>query len=231
MARFPDREQAEQDPAARLHRNVLLALQALMALELVALLWNGIYMSAFLVACIMALLATPLVLRERLAVRPPYGLQILVILFVFASLFLGEIRSYYDRFWWWDMVLHFSSGLLLGIFGFMLIYILNEDERAHVSVRPGFMALFAFCFAVALGALWEIFEFSMDVFFGMQMQKPMLDDPSGLTDTMVDLMLDALGGAIIAVYGYVFIRRGEQSFIARLIDRLATENPKWFRRR
>jgi hypothetical protein len=39
--------------------------------------------------------------------------------------------------------------------------------------------LFAFVFAVAGGALWQIFEFAADRLFGMQMQKPMFDDPRG----------------------------------------------------
>jgi hypothetical protein len=46
------------------------------------------------------------------------------------------------------------------------------------------VALYALCFSQAIGALWEIFEFAMDRFFGLTMQKPMFDDRSGLTDMM-----------------------------------------------
>ncbi len=213
----------------RLHRVVLVAIQIAMALELAALAWRGYWLNATIVLGVMALTLAPGLLRERLPVRVPYVFQFLVVLFVFASLFLGEVRRFYDLFWWWDMVLHFGSGLLLGIFGFMLIYILNEDERAHLSVRPGFMALFAFCFGLALGALWEIFEFSMDQIFGTNMQKPMLGDPSGLTDTMWDLIVDGLGAAIVALYGWYWMRRGERSFLTRWIDRVTVENPHLFR--
>jgi hypothetical protein len=44
-----------------------------------------------------------------------------------------------------------------------------------MHMRPRFVALFAFLFAVAVGALWEIFEFAIDGTFGTQMQKPMLN--------------------------------------------------------
>ena len=97
--------------------------------------------------------------------------------------FLGEVRSWYERIWWWDIALHTSSGLLLGLVGFLLVYVLTENERIDLHMRPRFVALFAFLFAVAVGALWEIFEFAMDRMLGANMQKPMLDDPSGLTDT------------------------------------------------
>ena len=70
----------------------------------------------------------------------------------------------------------------------------------------------------------------MDEVFGLQMQKPMFGDESGLTDTMWDLTLDALGGLIISLYGYVYMRRGAKSFISGWIARFARENPDWFER-
>jgi uncharacterized membrane protein YjdF len=230
MPRAPQRLALPADPAERLHRLVLIGLQAVMALELAALLWRGQWLSAVTVIGIMGLALSPLILRKRLSVRVPYGFQILVVAFVFAALFLGEVRRFYHLYPWWDSVLHLGSGLLLGMLGFMLIYVLNEDERIHLSTKPGFMALFAFCFALSLGALWEIFEFAMDRLFGAQMQKPMFGDESGLTDTMWDLMLDALGGLIISIYGYVYMRQGAKSFISGWIQRFARENPDWFER-
>lgn len=219
------------EPAERLHRLVLTALQTVMGIELALLLWRGQIQAAATVLAVMALTLSPLVLRERLPVRMPYAFQILVLVFVFAALFLGEIQRFYDLFWWWDIALHFGSGLLLGMFGFMLIYLLNEDERVHLSIRPGFMALFAFCFALALGVLWEVVEFTADQTLGTRMQKPMRGDPSGLTDTMWDLIVDALGAGLVSLYGYFYIRRGAPSLISRWIERVTHENPKWFERR
>jgi uncharacterized membrane protein YjdF len=156
--------------------------------------------------------------------------QALVVAFVFASLFLGEVQRFYDRFPWWDSLLHFGSGLLLGTLGFMLLYILNANARVHLAISQGFMALFAFCFAMSLGALWEVFEFAMDELAGTRMQKPMLGDPSGLTDTMFDLILDALGAGLVALYGLYWMRRGERSFLTAWIDRVTHENPHLFER-
>jgi hypothetical protein len=218
------------DPAERLHRLILIGLQFAMALELGALLWGRQWQNAATVVGIMGLTLAPVLLRDRLSVRMPYAFQILVIVFVFASLFLGEVWEFYVRYPWWDSFLHFGSGLLLGMLGFMLIYLMNEDERVHLGMMPGFMALFAFCFALALGVLWEILEFAADELFGMQMQKPMFGDESGLTDTMWDLILDTLGAAIISLYGYVYMRRGARSFISDWITRFTRDNPDWFDR-
>ncbi|MFO7818087.1 MAG: hypothetical protein R6V39_10475, partial [Desulfovibrionales bacterium] len=100
-----------------------------------------------------------------------------------------------------------------------------------VYLNPGFVAFFAFLFAVGTGALWEIFEFSMDSLVGMNMQKGMLGDESGLTDTMFDLMVDTLGALVIAVLGFKYLRTaGTQSFLERWIADFIARNPHLFRR-
>ena len=82
------------------------------------------------------LLLAPTVLGDRLSVKIPYEFQLAIQLFVFAALFLGEVRSYYERFWWWDIVLHTASGLLLGVFGFLLVYVLNKSAHASEPSDP-----------------------------------------------------------------------------------------------
>lgn len=158
----------------------------------------------------------------------PPEFEVLTILFIFASLFLGEIGGYYERFWWWDVMLHTASGLLLGILGFLLVYVLNSQPNVRLHMSPSFVALFAFMFAVAVGAIWEIFEFTMDSLFGTNMQKPMLGDASGLTDTMFDLIVDALGALVIAVIGYAYMKQDTHSFIEKWIQKFIDANPHLF---
>lgn len=188
------RPPAAADNAARIHRLVLVTLQVIMALALLGALYEGQWLNGPVVLAIMLLTLVPAALGRRLQVLDvPAEFEVLAVVFVFAALFLGEVRGYYERFGWWDIALHTTSGLLLGILGFLLVYVLNADERIDLHMRPRFVALFAFTFAMAVGALWETFEFGMDRTFGMNMQKPMFGDPSGLTDTMWDLIVDALG--------------------------------------
>ena len=184
-----------------------------------------------MVLVVMALTMAPILLSRRFAVHVPPQFQVLVILFVFAALFLGEIRGFYTHFWWWDIALHISSGVLLGILGFLLVYVLNEDDRIDLQLSSGFVALFAFAFALAAGALWEIFEFSMDQLVGTTMQKPMFGDMSGLTDTMWDLIVDALGALLVSLYGWRYLRRGQRSMLRSMIEHFLTRNPALFRPR
>lgn len=220
-----------QDVAGRLYWVLLVVLQSTMLAQLALLVRSGQWLTALQVVIIMALTLAPVALRSGLPVRIPSEFQILAILFVFASLFLGEVRDYYERIWWWDASLHASSGLLFGIVGFLLVYVLNENERVGINLRPRFVALFAFTFAMAVGALWEVFEFAMDQTFGLQMQKPRLGDPSGLTDTMWDLSFDAMGALLISAFGWWYMINDERSFIETWIRKFNAYNRRPFTNR
>lgn len=226
---LPSPREDKPDLATRIHWGTVIVLQIVMAAELVLTLFEGQWLNAFLILAIIALTLAPTLLRHRLPVNIPPEFQLLAVVFVFAALFLGEIRSYYLRIWWWDLALHASSGLLLGLLGFLLVYVLNENERVDLHMRPRFLALFAVVFAVAVGALWEIFEFGMDQIFGTTMQKPMFGDASGLTDTMWDLIVDTLGALFVGGLGWWYMKQQKRSFIEVWIRKFIERNPKLFR--
>ena len=68
-----------------------------------------------------------------------------------------------------------------------------------------FVAMFSFCFAVSIGAVWEIYEFSFDGLLGLNMQKFLLADGTplvgraALTDTMKDIIVDTIGALIASL--------------------------------
>lgn len=197
-----------------------------MAIQLILLLMGEEWPEAFFVAGIMVVILVPVVFR--MPVDIPSEVQIVAVLFIFATLFLGEVRGYYERFWWWDAVLHTTSGLILGMFGFMFVYILNENRNVDLHMRPSFVALFAFFFAVGIGAIWEIFEFAMDEFFGTNMQPATPSDPSGLTDTIQDLIVDTVGAAVVSVGGWRYLAQAQQSHVDNWAKRFIQRNPKLF---
>lgn len=217
------------DLPARVHLVILIILQTIMAIELALLFYDRQWINAFLVMAIMAIVLSPASVGRRFHVNIPPEFQVLAVMFVFAALFLGEIQRYYERIWWWDIALHTSSGLLMGLVGFLLVYVLNESKHVDFYLRPRFVALFAFLFAVTVGTVWEIFEFSMDKLVGTRMQKPMFNDPSGLTDTMWDMIVNAFGSLFISALGWWYMIRREQSFIEISIQRFIARNPRLFK--
>lgn len=219
-----------RETAELLHRWMFAVLQVIMLGALALAIYERQWLTTLATTGIILLMFLPAAVERRFRIAIPAEFEILALMFIFTSLFLGEVRGYYERFWWWDLLLHTTSGLLLGIVGFLLVYALNETADINLSMRPHFVALFAFVFAVAIGALWEIFEFTMDRIFGVNMQKPMLDDASGLTDTMWDLIVDAVGALIISMLGWSHMKHHTRSFIDLWIQKFVRRNPRLFRK-
>jgi len=182
------------------------------------------WLTLFLGTGIFLLTLLPSILRKRLKVSLPAEFEFITVLFIFISLYLGELHSYYTIFWWWDIILHTSSGFLFGILGFLFIYILNEERKVNVKLIPSFVALFAFAFSITIGALWEIYEFGMDNIFGFFMQK------GSLGDTMWDLIVNAIGALIISVMGYFYVKGGSSAILDRMIRKFLKRNRKLFKR-
>jgi uncharacterized membrane protein YjdF len=214
-----------------IQRRLSFAIKTVLIIETVIAVWEEQWLTAAITIGIILITLIPLIMKKKFSLFIPQEFELLAITFIFASLFLGEVHEYYTRFWWWDIALHTGSGLLLGILGFLLVYILNESDEIDLHMNPGFVAFFAFLFAVGIGVLWEIFEFSMDSLFGTNMQKEMLGDPSGLTDTMWDLIVDTLGALVISALGYGYLKSGKkESFLERWIDKFIQNNPRLFNR-
>jgi uncharacterized membrane protein YjdF len=213
-----------------LHQRLTTVLQIILLAGAVGAIWQQQWLNAVLITGIIIITLFPILLARKFQVFIPHEFKLLAITFIFASLFLGEVHGYYTRFWWWDMVLHTSSGFLLGIIGFLLVFVLNETEQIQLNMRPGFVAFFAFLFALGMGTVWEIFEFAMDTLLGMNMQKTMLGDPSGMTDTMLDLIVDAAGALVISILGYGYLKAmQEESFLERWIRKFIKSNPRLFK--
>jgi hypothetical protein len=161
-----------------------------------------------------AVMFLPSLVERRLHIVIPGRMFIFYVLFLYAAVFLGSVQRFYDRVPYWDRILHALSGLMLGALGFSVVSLLNDAERVRISLSPLFVSVFAFCFALALGAVWEIYEFVMDGLFGMDMQRfaavggPAYVGRDALLDTMSDLCLDGLGGLAISAAGYLSIRKG-----------------------
>ena len=141
----------------------------------------------------------------------PPPLEITILCFIFAAEILGEVNAFYVVVPNWDTMLHTLNGFLAAAVGLSMVILLNDNEKVVFDLSPFFLALLAFCFSMTIGVLWEFFEFFMDSFFGMDMQKDTVVhaihsvtlDPtrtnqvvtiSGITDTAVNGESLGLGG-------------------------------------
>lgn len=177
---------------------------------------------AFVCLATLGLSYAPLWLARWVQVEVPPSFIAAIVLFVAGTLFLGEVFDFYNRFWWWDIAMHGGSAIGFGLIGFVLVFMMFQGDR--FAAPPIAMAFFAFCFALAVGAVWEIFEFGMDQIFGLNMQK------SGLMDTMGDLIVDTMGALIGATAGFLYIKGQALGGPMGVIDEFVRRNPRLFQR-
>ena len=191
----------------------------ILATATVFAIWTQHWSNVFVIVTAFFLTLLPTIFSERFHIRLPMAFLAAISLFVFATLFLGEVFGFYNHFWWWDILLHGMSAIGFGIIGFVFVFFLFEGDR--YAAPPWALALIAFAFAVSIGTMWEIFEFGMDQIFGLNMQK------SGLNDTMTDLIVDCLGAFTGAISGFFWLKERQLGFTG-MIDEFITLNRNWF---
>lgn len=189
--------------------------------ESVVAMLRGQYAVAFAGVGTFVLTLLPIYTQRLLNVRLPSGFIAAIALFLMATLFLGEVGDFYEKYWWWDVVLHFGSAIGFGLMGVVLMLILVRGQK--LTAAPITVSFFAFCFAVMIGALWEIWEFTLDQMLGLNTQK------SGLVDTMWDLIVDCLGAALGAAAGYVYLKGVHGWILAPALREFVSRNSRLFR--
>ena len=158
----------------REHRSsfiVFSVLRALVVLVMVLQAFNGNYENVFLCGLTLILLLMPSFVQLEFRVELPKTLEIIILLFIFSAEILGEIGEFYIKIPMWDTMLHTMNGLLAAAVGFSMIDLLNRSKKYSFQLSPAFLTMVAFCFSMTIGVLWEFFEFAMDQFLHMDMQK------------------------------------------------------------
>lgn len=107
------------------------------------------------------LVTAPVVLPRILGIRLSRGFFVCCLLYALGPM-LGKAYRLYYLTAWWDKLLHTLGGLVFAAIGMGIARKLGADK--------GLAILFGFFFSVAVSGLWELFEFGMDTFFGMDMQ-------------------------------------------------------------
>lgn len=173
-------------------------------------------------ALALVLCLAPILLASRYRIILPLPFAISTTAFIIASLIFGEVLDAYEVVWWWDIALHGSSAIALGLIGFLFIYMLFHGDSFAAPAWA--MAIIAFSFAVSVGGLWEILEYLIDRVAGTNMQR------SGLDDTMTDMMVNAFGAGIGSLIGYGYLKGQSAGFPGRLIADFVTLNKHLFKR-
>ncbi len=172
--KLPDRGIVKTVNELRRKRVVGVVYIILRLLVIMCMIWQvveGRYENVALCVLTLILLLLPTVVEDAFKVDFPDVFEIIVMCFAFAAEILGEINAFYTRFPGWDTVLHTVNGFMCAAIGFAIVDLFNRNKHFTLQLSPLYLAISSFCFSMTIGVLWEFFEFSMDTFFGFDMQK------------------------------------------------------------
>lgn len=158
--------------------------------------WGNLLLSLLTLICLILPFVITHIANAKNIVLPS-SFNIIALLFIFLSLYLGEIRKFYRILWWWDVFLHSAFGVYGVIIALHLMKGIIVKDKKITQRRFGILAvIFAFAFTIAIGTLWEILEFSGTYLFKIDMLG------GGFEDTMSDLMVKSLSAFITSVICY-----------------------------
>ena len=116
----------------------------LLILALVMSIIYGSFLNAGIAILTLIITFLPPIIERKLKVHYPSEFEIGIMIFIFLSLILGSIGKFYEKFPWWDLFLHTLSGVLIGLVGFSLVYLLNRSSWKKIRLSRAFVAMFAF---------------------------------------------------------------------------------------
>ena len=153
-------------------------------------------------------LISPRLLKKFANFEVPVEVHISVTAFAFLGLVLGDGLNFYGKIGWWDSLLHFTSGIILSFIALWLLQMLIL-RRKYLFMHRALLYIFVVAFSLAVGAVWELCEYTVDDIFHTNNQQYMAttrativssdDEPleghDALADTMkIDLALDLCRG-------------------------------------
>ena len=194
---------------------VYIVLRLIVVAILVSSILRGEYENAAICLLVLFLFLLPLFVQRNFGIELPGTLEIIILVFIFASEILGELGCFFINVPNWDSILHTTTGFLCAAFGFALIDILNRNDKIKFQLSPIYVALVAFCFSMTIGVLWEFFEFGMDRIFLTDMQKDTVVNvissvslnPDGINKAVIirDITDTAVNGQSLGLGGYLDI--------------------------
>lgn len=166
----------------------------------------------------------PKFIQDKYHFTIPNLLDFVLITFAFSGFILGDVLNFYGKIPYWDSILHTFSGIVIAYVGFIVIEYLDKEYTIPLSVSPLFMSVIVVSVALAIGAIWEIGEYTVDDIFHTNNQQYMqstratlydeddipLQGHAALDDTMKDLMLDLAGAIVVATIEYKKIERKQK---------------------
>lgn len=185
----------------QLQRQVVRAMQAALALLFGYGLWTIRVPVMVNAGIALAITLIPAVLERDYGIPIEPGLALWITSAVFLHV-LGTV-GLYGLFPAWDTITHTLSATVVAAAGYTTLRsIYLHDPSIHLP--PEAMFVFTLIIVLAMGVIWEVLEFALDQSALLLGVDPVLAQ-HGIDDTILDLIFNAVGAILVAMWGTVYL--------------------------
>lgn len=171
--------------------------------------------NVFLGVFTIIMFSLPFLIESKWHVSVPKYLKIIVLIFLFFGLVLGNMYGFVSSVKGYDKMMHILSGVMISIIGFEIVHFTTKSKVEH-EIPAGLISVFAFAFSVSLLVLWEFYEFFVDTIayqlnvntlrnmqrYQWLYEGSLFPQDYGLIDTMLDLLVGVCGAALVSFLGW-----------------------------
>lgn len=192
-------------------RGIICVVRIIFIINALVLVFRGQMLLTGLLLGSLALTFIPELFSRFTGVKITMGGRVTFVVFLLGTQWLGTYLRFYDSLIWWDIMLHFSSGFLLGYTGLLILIWIDKQNMTEGRTSPVMIYMFVFLVAVSGAVFWEIGEFLSDTFFGSNTQL------GSLRDTMEDMIYGTIGGGLFVLYLFYSSCKKRDSCLNRLV--------------
>lgn len=171
---------------------------------------------------VVLVLLLPLLNRGRGSWKAPSGYHLLLVGLVIFELVLNAFFLTAGNKGIWGPMGQAVTGLIYGIFGYLLVQRAVCGQRTLLESSPVAIAALVLATGVCITASWEIMEFAIDSFFGSKLQMD-------LPETMFDMIGGTFGSLVFSILTYTSVRYHRPRFMSDFLYGLVETNQGTFR--
>lgn len=170
-------------------------------------LWRILFVNLLL----LFLVLMPYTIHRRSEVRIPKEFELIILIFVLFSFFLGDYRGF---------VIQIFFGLAVAFFGFIIMLVLFYNSK--IKINYFLIIIFSFSISVTLGLGLEVLKFYLKWF---------INDPLKIDDyiyAMRSLTLVSIGAFFASIFGFLYMKGYRPRFVIRVANSFKKRNPNLF---
>ncbi|WP_052324324.1 AlbA family DNA-binding domain-containing protein [Methanolobus tindarius] len=168
----------------------------------------------------------PTLIQKKWEIHFPSLFEILILIFIYLSVFPEIMGPVIKDLWWGDFVLNAISTVVIGAIAFSIVYLLFWEKKSHTTMTPAIIALFSFCLSFTIATVMEISIVALVNLFGFD--APRYDMGITAPNMTSNLFIDLLVSLLVSLAGYVYIHHQKGNLLDKMVTSFIEKNPCFF---